>query len=568
MGERFKTKLSNTNDDGDQIRQWFIHDTWRVEYIIPWILNCIRDIHRTTPKIGRTFAEQLHEASELSLAALETSFRFREKNAVLYGLDDFVHDNSGVSASQYTTLPEFWTSRSISYAETEHLLDLELNTCIQWMRQKVPKSGSPDSVVHRIIRKIEQNIPRQFNAFAQIHAERIRWTLAQDSMELHNEGNTLQNSHLQRRKTQLFKMAAIGLLEEAISLAERFQDMEALVELMVDVQDQIKQRRIRQSLSNADPEVPDDEMKHWGRRIDTYFERFGETWAEAFFSRQISVGQPGMLLVMREYQSHVTRFLRKRPSFLKLSWINDIVGEHDYDTASRALRHLATHQESDLWSKRVELSLGKLARLADFEKSGVNDMDDIQDEIKRFDADSELATIEEMLYGHLVPALHGAIDQRAEFQLASEQFGRLIVRGKPAFREVLQRGLAKLVARNPISPEEMINVLTLMDPVQFLEGGDDEIVGREFALALRVLRLSNFGQCDRRYYEVLEKMIWRRCMIRDKWEVINETGQKGIKEAESEIRGTALFRTLVECMKGTPLHPMQLFSHLINVARF
>jgi nuclear pore complex protein Nup133 len=155
-----------------------------------------------------------------------------------------------------------------------------------------------------------------------------------------------------------------------------------------------------------------------------------------------------------------------------------------------------------------------------------------------------------MLYEHLVPALHGAIDQRAEFQLASEQFGHLIVQGKPAFRKVLQRGLAKLVARNPIGPDELINVLTLMDPVQFLEGGDDEIVGHEFSIALRALRLSDFDECDRGYCEMLEKMIWRRCMIRDNWEAINEIGQKGTKEVESEIRKTSLFQTLAECIKG------------------
>ncbi|KKZ61818.1 hypothetical protein EMCG_03674 [[Emmonsia] crescens] len=549
MGDNHKTKIEPGSGETDLVRHWFIHDTWRMEYIIPWILNGLRrDESNTSRAVDRQFAEQVCEACDLSLAALETAFQFREDNAVLYGVGDEFTDDDAAIVAQYSDLPEFWTSTQINYSETEQLLDLELNICRR-RPATTAASGSDASNTRtaKVLNAIKENIPRQFRAFALLHKERTMWCAAQNDSEIQDSGKMLEKSHVENRKPQLFKLAAIGLLEDAITLAESFRDMDALVELMVDLHEQIKEQRPPRRPED-DTSVLDEGTKTWKRRIDNYFERFGEAWADAFFTRHITVGQPETLLIMQEYQGHVTRFLRSHPAYSKLSWINDIVGERDYSTACTTLQLLAIEQESDLWSKRVEISLAKLTKLAEFEKSGSAPAN-IQAVVRPLDQLAEICNIQELIYEHILPALHGAIDEGASLQLAVEQFGNNVVRGKPALRALLQRSLAKLVARSPMEPEELINLLTLMDPVQFLEGGEEEdsIAGHEFFFALTVLKLGNFHHRDQQgheYRQGLEMLIWRRCMIRDNWEVINRTEKKGDREVESNVHATALAETM------------------------
>lgn len=544
MSEKFKTRFEPQNGESDRVRHWFIHDTYRMEHIIPWIFNAIRDPKGNISRHGRLFSDQVLEASELSLSVLETAFRFRDEHAGLYGLGEETFED-GVLVSGYEGLPEFWTSQSVGYAETGHLLDLELDSCRSWLQQTVPRNDTPDSLT---IKNIARNSSRQLRVLGKMHRERVRWLSAQDDSKLTDESLVIEEAHIKQRKWQLFKMAGIGQLKDAISLAEEFRDMSALVELIVELQDQAKGGNIQQGVSGEDSHV-DEDLKRFGQRVAGYFERFGESWADAFFSRQISVGQPGVLLAMRSYQPYVTRFLRKAPSRSRLGWINDIIGENDYNTASRSLENLAIENEPDLWSQRVEISLAKLTRLAAWEKSAAFEQSDVREEIKRLDDYAEISMIQELVYEHVLPALRGAIDQKAELELAMDHFGKHIVNDKPSLHEILEDALAKLVAREVIGVEQLIDLLTLMDPVQFLEGEDNGLVGREFYLALHVLRLSGYAHTDPAYYEMLQKLVWRRCMIRDNWEAIGETAQKLDNEVEARVRDTALFRTLTECLK-------------------
>lgn len=552
MGEKYKTKIDSDKGENDRVRHWLIHDTWRMEYIIPWLLNGIREHGTNIPKHGRLFAEQLAQSSSLSLATMETAFDFREDNAVVYGLSDENLDN-GVLVSGYKGLPEFWTSQEVGYVEANNLLELELHSCIGWMQKKLPKNDTPDA---QTIAKIERGMPRQFRVVARMHTERCRWAAEQEDEKLRSDFLQMDAEHWKTRRLQLFKLGASGQMDEAITLAEGFRDMKALVELMLETYDELKDKE------KSNPETFEAEIIKYDEKINGYFERFGESWADAYFSRQVSTGTAGGLLQMSQHQAALTKFLRKKPQFHKVSWMNDIIGERDYGMAAKTLANLAINQESDLWGKRVQLSLGKLTKLAALEKNPAAEQENAPAMIKRFDDQTELSLIQETLYEHILPCLHGAIDERAELQLAVEQFSNAMVKGKPALHEVLERGLGKLVARESMQADELINVLTLMDPVQFLEGEDDRIIGHEFYLSLRVLYLSDYSQTDAVYYGALEKIIWWRAMVRDNWEAINQTEKKGDQQVESEVHSTALFTTLTECLiEGTVLST-SYFVHL------
>ncbi|KAF7162724.1 hypothetical protein CNMCM5623_007893 [Aspergillus felis] len=536
MNEKFKTK-SEYQEDKDNVRDWFLFDTFRMEHIIPWIFKALKPQKGISTKQGRRVLEEIVQASELSLAVLETAFRFRDEHARQYGLED-EHIEDGVLTSGYDGLSESWTSQGIVYLETGHLLDLELDTCRAWTQQT---TTSLDLREQQFVRQIAENSARQLRVLSLMHYERVRWLSSQEDPKSVDEGIELEQTHTKQRRWQLFKLAGIGQLEDAISLAEKFRDMSALVELIIELQDQ--------TLADSEPagNVTNYDSEQVSRRISTYFEKFGEPWADAFFSRQISMGQSEILFTMRRFQPFINRFLHKNPSYARLCWINDAIGEDDYEAAARSLETLALERESDLWCHRVELSLSKLATLAAWEESNATGKPMLGIEIKRLEDLAELDAVQEVVYAYVMPALQGAIDQKAETELAIDQFGKL-VNDSPSLHEVLSFLLTKVISRQTLRVDQLVDLLTLIDGGQVSEETQNEFIGKEFYLALRVIRLNSSTQEGPLYHVPLQKLVWRRCMIRADWH-LERNVDNADGEFEDHIHSVSLLRTLTLCLR-------------------
>ncbi|KAL4899183.1 Non-repetitive/WGA-negative nucleoporin C-terminal-domain-containing protein [Aspergillus multicolor] len=528
MSEKFRTKAV---DSVDLLRRWFIFDTYRMEHILPWIF------HATKPRKGhasnqmRRMSEQILEASELSLAVLETAFRYRDEHASQFGIGDGYLEE-GVLITSFEGLPEFWTSQNISYSETGHLLDLELDSCRAIQQNSTGSDGSDQ----QIIAKIARNSARHLRVLGQMYTERIRWLSAQEDQSLLDEASAIKQSHFKQRRWQLFKLAGIGQLEEAMNLAEGFHDMSALVELIIELQDQ-------KGVTLADLDTPD--AVDLDRKITRYFEKFGESWADAFFARQISTGQSGILFSVKKFQPFVTQFLHKHRSYASLSWINDVIGEADYHCAAKTLEKLALEPEQDIWAHRVKVSLAKLAHLATWEKNDPPDTRPLQLDIRRLEGFAEMGAVQEVIYSFVSPVLRDAIDQKAEIDLVTDHFANSTAQDRPSLHELLKEALAGVVSRRMLSPDQLVDVLTLIGPSQHSAIGLSGFTGDEFHLALRVIQLGLNPQCDPTYSLALQKLVWRRCIIKDNWDVANTN--------ESEpFRSTALFRTFELCLNGNP----------------
>ncbi|KAF4262495.1 hypothetical protein CNMCM8714_000060 [Aspergillus fumigatus] len=536
MNEKFRTK-SEDYEDKDNVRDWFLFDTFRMEHIIPWIFKALKLQKGISTKQGRRVLEEIVQASELSLAVLETAFRFRDEHARQYGLED-EHIEDGVLSSGYDGLSEFWTSRDIVFLETGHLLDLELDTCRAWTQQA---TTSLDLREQKLVRQIAENSARQLRVLSLMHYERVRWLSSQDNPKSVDEGIELEQTYTKQRRWQLFKLAGIGQLEDAISLAEKFRDMSALVELIIELQDQ--------TLADSEhaENVTNYESEQLGRRISTYFEKFGEPWADAFFTRQISMGQSEILFTMRRFQPFINRFLHKNPTYARLCWINDAIGEDNYEAAARSLETLALERESDLWCHRVELSLSKLATLAAWEESSAAAKPIFGNEIKRLEDLAELDAVQEVVYAYMMPALQGAIDQKAETELAIDQFGRF-VNDTPSLHEVLSALLTKVISRQILRVDQLVDLLTLIDGGQVSEETQNEFIGKEFYLALRVIRLNSSTQEGPLYCIPLQKLVWRRCMIRDDWQLEKNADNKD-HEPGDHMHCVSLLRTLTLCLR-------------------
>lgn len=560
MTDKYKTEYVPSPNDkqNDHVRQWFDCDTFQMQHIIPWIFNAIRGLKGPSARSSPEFLSQVYQASELSLTVLEGAYKFREDHALQYGFAEEDFDN-GVYLGSYSGIPEFWTSESMVYNETLNMLDFELESS-RWFHQSLSDTFAEDQ---DMIASIGGNSCRRLRVLDMMLTERVRWLNAQNDPKFADAAIALKDSSVKQRKWQLYKMGGIGQLQGAIDLAEEFRDLEALVELMVELQYLVRNKSspVERSITINSSGVRDE--TGYKQKIASYFDHFGEPFADAFFSRYIGIHQPGVLLTMKDFQNHLTRFLRKRPSYAPLSWINDIVGEGDYQTASSSLEQLALDHDENLWDQRVQLSLAKLTRLASLEESNVSD-DATPAKLQELDDKLEIGNLQERLYEHVLPALHSAIDEKAEVELAMDQFGGRII-DQPALKDLLEELLTRLIRRQPLDAEQLINILTLIDDVRFLEGDESSVSGREFYIALRVLRLSGYASSDPVKYDFLERLIWRRCFIRDDWYSISKTEFRSDDKNRSLFLNTTLARTLLACVEDGKLGLSQ--SHTFSQSK-
>ncbi|KAL5332250.1 Non-repetitive/WGA-negative nucleoporin C-terminal-domain-containing protein [Aspergillus crustosus] len=544
MSEKFKTKPVRPDDLSDPVRSWFLYDTYRMEHLVPWIFHATKPQKGDVPKQMRRLSGHILEASELSLAVLETAFKYRDEHASQFGIGDGYLEE-GVLITGYGGLPEFWTSQSISYSETGHLLDCELEGCRAWIQATTSSEASDQ----QIARKIAQNSARHIRILSRMQSERTRWLSAQKDQKLLDEAIAIKQAHIKQRRWQLFKLAGIGHLADAINLAEEFRDMTALVELVIELQDQNKDGMLVEEAEDV-PTGIQYAFSELDRRITQYFEKFGEAWADAFLSRQISMGQSGILFSMKKFQPFITRFLHKHQSYSKLSWINDVIGEYDYSRAAKTLESLAVEREQDIWNHRVELSLAKLANLAIWERHAPSDPRPLQTDIKRLEGFAEMGAVQEVIHGYISPVLQGAIDQKAALELAVEHFANSTTQDRPSLHDLLREALARVVLRQVMSLDQLVDLLTLMDSGRDSGTGQNEFSGNEFHLALRVIRLGDYvNRYDLNYRLALQKLVWRRCMMRDDWDAIGKAIEHMGSESDALVLTTSLFRTLDMCFR-------------------
>lgn len=541
LHEDYKSENKPECHETDAVRHWFTKDIGRLQYLIPWAQYACEQLFNESVEDGVehdefTKARLLSEANDLQLAALETAFGFREANAALYDLSNEAMSN-GVLQAGYEDFEEFiWTSSVQIVPTVKKLVDLSREMAIA-------QANNEDDSMRQLIEKLEADNPRMVDICCRTYIERFRWLISQDDEELRDHGRALQQEHFKVRGVLFTKLADLGLAHEGIILADRYYDMEALVELVDLGMDEEQQRLEQPGTPESDREQASQTIRHLQAQIKSYFVKFGARWANAYFAKHISHGKTMELFRDADnYKHHLTTFLR-HPTFAKLGWINEVHSEHNFAAAADSLR-VAQKQDTSLWGKKTELSLSKLATLAAQSKGQVMD-DGAEDAIQTIHSSIAILTVQEKLYDYLRPILNGAIDVTAEIDLALEHCCRGYVKGKPTLRSALSGNIKMLICREALDSEDLIDTLTLIDE-DGLCPDEESFADNRFLSALKIVKLSSFENGELARKNLHEMIIWRRCMIQDDWEAINRTELKDDTQVEIETGATALFKTLRE----------------------
>lgn len=528
IGEHFKTETDPDKGERDEVRQWFLKDIWRMENLVQWAYRALYEMDKENEiKDEATYLELLSDAGDIVLGSLETAFAFRMKSAPVYGLEkELLHE--GVLDSGYRGLEEFWTSQ-----------DGFVKFFPDFVRLNVDKvMAVSSSADEHVLKKIFGDQPRLIDVYCKACEERYRYLLASTDNKLSSSAESFKQMYQKSRNSMLTKLADIKLAEEGMTLAEKYSDMDALVNL---IRTQLYDGP-QSSGDSRDPDVLESSLQAVEKRVDRYFKTYGTLWAEPFYSDQLSRGEYTTLFDGADSQrAEFTKYLRAESDRKKISWINDVVLEEDYQSAAQTLLDVADQQEAHIWNKKVELSLAALALAAE----PSDNVDEEAQALKKLQSNAlQIVTIQEKLYEHVHSSLHDAIDETAEVQLAMETFGRHVVKGKTASHGLLEQGFEILVKHAVLDLDQLIDVLTLMDQ-RPSEVRHKDIAGLEFVLALQAVEAASATQSSERTTQML-KHIWRRCFIRDGWKVHDATARKSDQERISDLEATVLFKTIYE----------------------
>ncbi|KAJ4294443.1 hypothetical protein N0V90_008133 [Kalmusia sp. IMI 367209] len=530
LHEKYKTLVDATRGETDPIRQFFLKDINSLEILLPWTWNYFRVFYigPESTKSLQSIMQRLSEANDVLLIALETGYSFRQENVERYGLDPHSLKDGILKPSHgYDLLPQFWTSTHNITNSVRSVVDAGR----KYADDCYEKHEEED-----VAQKVAQDNPRLVRMSCQTHIERFQWALEQSDEKKRQMGKSLRDEWNDNvRPKQIYHLAGIGLATEGMNLAEQYQDMHTLVDLIWEETHYLEEN-LPETVSKMEQAEINVKLKRIQDRVERYFEQYGDDWAEAYFSKHIAENKSGLMLNnASQYQRSLTRYLRADVSRSRLRWINEVRGEKNYDAATHALYIAATKQETKAWNSKVELSMAKLALMAHAEGEAASpdpEPTDEREHVKILKANNtrnavakdingrlELAKIQDQLYERLLPTITPALDDESAVQLLLAEYGQGRLTERPALQSLLKQGLDELVHHRVVDPCLLIDVLTLMT-CEDVEDGMSVNAWNQFALALKVLAVywSNF---HRNVRQGLVGLIWKRLLLQDNWVDIN-----------------------------------------------
>ncbi|KAE8445276.1 hypothetical protein EG329_013514 [Mollisiaceae sp. DMI_Dod_QoI] len=545
--EEYKTEPVPEAGELDRVRHWFIKDVWNLEIAIPWAYQTIKYTYQDGKKGHDGISLLLSEGNDMVLGALQSAFEFRAANLDLYGLGEEKLEH-GILKAGYEGLPEFWTS---TLFVTENLRkQTELSGMLVKGYWENDDTDGEDRPHPSVVNKLRQEFPDLLDLTIRSSRERIRWNLCQEDSKWQAQAEQIEAvlSEVQHKQIELLA-EELRLPEAAADLAEKHELLPSLAWVLLYGLRANDFKSHEKSVPDAERAISRQQYQILKDRARHCFDKFGTQWATALFEEDIRLGQMSDLLDgWSDHQEYLTTFLRNKVEYAKLSWINDVTRENDFDQASKTLLDLGLRHENDLWSKRVELSMGKLALLADRSYSQTNGIlipDGGKTELSFVHDQLGLIKIQETIYGIILPSIESAIDEKAEVQLSLESYGNNNLIKQPKLQSLLHEGMVYLIKHEAMDALRLIDLLTLMGG----NGTSEELYylrSQQFYLALKATR---HGLANRDEQILTQRIIWRRCMLRDDWADINNTAQRDDLQVSEQLAQTALYQTFRACLK-------------------
>ncbi|KAK3381272.1 Non-repetitive/WGA-negative nucleoporin C-terminal-domain-containing protein [Podospora didyma] len=534
INEHQKTEPNPAIGEVDSVRHWFINDVWRLDIFVAWGYQVIKYAYtnRTTDQAG--INRLLWEAVTINNGALQHAHEYRHQHARSYGVDP--RKTAGGNA-----IPEPWTSRPFLTNNLKRLVEF----CYSWLDNYATPSAGESPIDRRLLDNLKELLPSLTGQYLTALTEYSAWAAMSDDPQAQEMGKTCHQHYLSDVYEKILKLKEYGLWEEAIGLAKEHKAFNSLADVLVQQILALDQEALINGAATSKGEENFNLADVKKRRMGQLFDEYGEELA--FNAYEVLLENSGIQAVLEfpyDRNGYATSFLRTRPELAKISWINDIEREKDIDHAAETLLNLGLTREQQVWNKKIELSLGKLALMAEESEQFAKGDDQSDDETRngenldKIDRELDLIKIQDGLYSQILPTIEEAVDEAAELELAVKEHGALIPKKFKALAQIFEDGMSRLLKHEALQPLTLIDLLTLSK----LPESHFTLIGGQFLLALKVAKYSLKGE-DR---SNAERLIWRRNLIRDDWIQVNETNEKTDMTQLDVVGETATYRTIYQ----------------------
>ncbi|KAL6856483.1 Non-repetitive/WGA-negative nucleoporin C-terminal domain-containing protein [Trichoderma novae-zelandiae] len=531
----------------DRIRHWFLNDIFRLELFVAWAYEVIKVLYKDKLLDDAKVTYMIYEAIQINICALLGALDFRKTNLAFYGLGD-EKLRLGILRDGYEGLPEPWTGCHYVANNISRLVELSDQWYLKWTQTDAEETTKP---AHRpdpaIIAKIYKDLPAAIDGMLTSILEYSRW--AETTPDQKSMGQTFAKEYHKERYERPISLARAGKYDEGAAIAEKHGCLEGLAVILLDHMEEVEMVAREPALTALELESLAIVKREQAERLKSKFTRYGQEFAFPVYEYLLKKhGVEAVLAFELETHGYKTRFLRSRPELARISWINDIQQEKQVGHAAETLVHLALEKEQQVWNKKIELSLGKLALLAEQEQNpSQSDSKPTADEVRIQQqleyVDKELVTIriQDQLYKQILPSTYDAIDEAAALNLAMEAYATNIPKRQKALRQLFEDGMERLLKHEALDAMTLIDLLTLAD----IRPESRETSAHPFWLALKVAESS----CSGDELREAKRLIWRRLFIRDDWAKINDTQLKDDREVVERLASTELYAMLSDCVQ-------------------
>ncbi|KAH9885213.1 Nup133 N terminal like-domain-containing protein [Xylariomycetidae sp. FL2044] len=531
-----KTEPDVAKGEVDQLRHWFVRDVDRMEIFIAWAYEVIK--HNTQAKADdASLVRLIYEASDMYNSAIRAAFAFRLQNLPRYGLESEKLEH-GILAGGYAGLPVPWTCHPFIANSVKKHLFLTTN----WIKERWTAESKPKD---ELIVKIRELLPEMTEVYLTVLQELSRSYVSSDDPKMASDGQKFEQEYDEHRHNKVVDLADSENWEAAIRIAETHRSLAALAQVLIREINNIRDQLHATVRSSDDHKRLTSRMDTKVDQVKEYFGSYGREFAFPFYEYLFTTFGIDALLEYDMDKKYKTIFLRTKPELAKVSWINDIINEEDIDHAANTLLNLGFVREQQVWNKKIELSLGKLARMAESSRPSSKASLSAQEIMvkgvagdARVDAiDKELAiiNIQNGFYETQIrPIISVALDESEEFGLVQERFLLSVPNKYKILNQIFEDGLRRLLKHEALDPLTLIDLLTLVTlPPETREQSADQ-----FFLAIQVAYNGLTGS-ER---ELAERHIWKRCYLREDWNQVNNTSLRNDNDILDTLGQTDLFQ--------------------------
>ncbi|KAI1372891.1 Nup133 N terminal like-domain-containing protein [Hypoxylon crocopeplum] len=530
-----KSEPNAAKGEVDELRHWFIHDINRMEIFIAWAYEVIK--HNSKANLDNdSLTRLIYEAAEIYNSAIRDAFTFRGNNLDLYGLAGERLEH-GILASDYTGLPIPWTSHPFVANNVKR--QLELST--EWVKQHWAAESEAQNA---LIQRTRELLPQVTEVYLTVVQELARSYLASDDPKMAADGQKYESIYEQDRHDKVILLAQTENWEAGIRIAENHESLPALAEILTLEVDGLRRQLESPGLSPEQTLRAERQMAARENQVKECILTYGKDFSFPFYEYLFTTFGVDALLEYEGDKKYKTMYLRTKPELAKVSWINDIIGEEDIDHAADTLLDLGLAREQQVWNKKIELSLGKLARMAESSRPSSKASMSLQDgnangvaEDAQVDAiDRELAIIgiQDDLYNTQIRPVISVALEGEELGLVQETFALKIPKKYKILSQVFDDALRRLLNHEALDPLTLIDLLTLI----ILPPETREHMPDQFFSAIRVA-YNGLSGAER---VQAERLIWRRCFLREDWTSLNNTTLKNDNDVVEVLGQTDLFQ--------------------------